>query len=133
MDFLSFMTDSCRIIVVSAVCADPVKSWRAGSSKSTWLEDDLLRHLPLARVRFYDHSVAPEDDLGDLADRLSKLLEKPYLDGSRSENALDYPIIFLCHSTGGLVLKMALNLIREHAQYMSPKFLKSIIGVAFFG
>ena len=49
--------------------ADAVLTWK-GTGRS-WLEEELYKALPMARVLFYDHGdVGETDDLIGLADRL---------------------------------------------------------------
>lgn len=126
------VSDSCSIVAVSAVGADPIETWRAGSSKCPWLEEELLEQLPLARVLYYDHFATRDSDLGSLANFLLEALDRKNLSDNAPAQAPKCPVIFLCHSTGGLVVKKALASAWEnHERY--PDFVRSCIGVAFFG
>jgi hypothetical protein len=129
---LSGASDFCSFITVSAVEADPIDTWRAGSSESTWLEDDLLRQLPLARVLFYNHFVTEQSGLEELANCLLEAIKRKMSTDNASPQVPPSPLIFLCHSTGGLVVKQALVLAWDKLE-MFPLLRTSCIGVAFFG
>ncbi|KAH8800327.1 hypothetical protein F5884DRAFT_757935 [Xylogone sp. PMI_703] len=106
--------------LMSAIGADPVDTGRASGSETNWLEDDLLEKLPIAHIYFYDHG---RDLQTDGLDELAKRLLNCHIQkrGPTSRRSM-----FLCHSTGGLVVKQALVVAAE------DHTLDHCIGVAFF-
>jgi hypothetical protein len=123
--FLS-VTESRSVVAVPAVGAEPIDTWTTGGRNSdNWLETDLLANLPIARVLYYDHGHPADDDgLTQLAYRLLDLL--------LTERKTKGPLLaFVCHSTGGLVLKQALVLARTNKKYIDV--LESCVGIVFFG
>jgi hypothetical protein len=80
--------------------------------------------LRYARVLLYDHGFPEEDNtLKVLAHRLLEKIEE-----LRRHEDEARPIFFVCHSTGGLVVKMAL----AEAQRSKNPILGDCYGIAFF-
>lgn len=130
-------------MVVSAVGADHEETWKGESqdSSKTWLETDLLNQLPIARILFYDHGMLEQEDgLEELSHRLLESLEKR--EGAHYERGkvvagnatlYDPPLVFVCHSTGGLVVEKALlNASDDKRSDRKLYLLKSCIGIVFF-
>lgn len=134
---------SVDVIVVSAVGADCESTWRVRGDKSnkTWIEEDLLKQLPIARIFFYDHG-QPNDDEGldQLAEHLLRCTrnrDRAYFDDEvlvaapdGSASLRSPPLVFICHSTGGLIVQRALLCASQDWKYTN--ILISCIGVTFF-
>jgi len=89
-----------------------------------WITRGIRMRSNDARVLLYDHGIPTEEDtLKTLAVRLLKNIE----DLRRIENS-SRPIFFIAHSTGGLVVKMALA---EASRSRNP-ILGDCYGVTFF-
>ncbi|KAJ6065534.1 hypothetical protein N7444_001187 [Penicillium canescens] len=113
------------IVAVPPIGAYHRKTWTAHGAKSSWLDTELLQHLPRARVLLYNYGELNEHDKIDSLGQqlLNQLLSERKHDSSRR------PIFLICHSTGGLVVKAALAL----ASRAEPSsLLTSCYGIAFF-
>ncbi|KAF7942805.1 uncharacterized protein EAE97_006259 [Botrytis byssoidea] len=94
--------------------------------KPAWIVRDIRSHknLSKARVLLYDHGYPKEGDtLKQLATRLLDSIRK-----LRSFEKEHRPLFFVCHSTGGLVLKLALT----DARRLRDPILHDCYGVTFF-
>ncbi|KAM5378670.1 hypothetical protein ACJZ2D_004469 [Fusarium nematophilum] len=106
-------------------------SWQHESS--LWLRDFLPVDLPSARIFTYSYRCSAFCDSWTIFDGARKLLEK--LKNLQADNAeASRPLIFICHSLGGLVLKCALT---EAFQNRGHEALDEIItatqGIIFLG
>ncbi|KAJ5823858.1 Mitochondrial substrate/solute carrier [Penicillium robsamsonii] len=112
------------IVAVPPIGADHRKTWIAHGARSSWLELELLKHIPRARVLLYNYGDLRDDKIDTLGERLLNQLRT-----ERKNEPTRRPIFFICHSTGGLVVKAALALAsREPGQ----SILTSCHGIAFF-
>ena len=153
--------DETTVDVVTVPCpgADPLRSWNrdgllgryfgapsmrdpevdraaaAGTaSSSSWVRQGIRREADVARILLYEHpSVAEGMTLGNLADALLVELRAVRDDeNGRSDGpARHRPLVFVGHSIGGLVVKMALAKASRDAIY--EDILRDCYGVAFFG
>ncbi|PVH83178.1 hypothetical protein DL98DRAFT_585890 [Cadophora sp. DSE1049] len=111
------------------------KTWTAVSDSKTecnWLADLLPQKIPNARIMSYGYNSIVQFSkstagIGRFADGLLEDL----MSWRRTPTEKARPIIFICHSLGGLVFKAALIRARERDRY--TYLLKKIRGVAFFG
>ncbi|KAJ5142587.1 Mitochondrial substrate/solute carrier [Penicillium bovifimosum] len=112
------------IVAIPPVGAHHRKTWTAPGARSSWLDTGIFQRLPRARVLLYNYGDLRNDKLDQLAVRLLNQLHS-----ERQHHPVRRPIFFICHSTGGLVLKNALALAsREPGQ----PILTSCYGIAFF-
>ncbi|PFH59008.1 hypothetical protein XA68_12937 [Ophiocordyceps unilateralis] len=145
--------DETTVDVVTVPCpgADPLQSWsrdglvgryfgapsmrdaeavparHGAASGPSWVRQGIRREAPRARILLYAH---PEMMAGTtLADLADSLLEE--LRVLRVGEAAERPLVFIAHSIGGLVVKMALTKAARDARYESV--LRECYGVAFFG
>ncbi|CAL5875238.1 uncharacterized protein PFLUO_LOCUS9542 [Penicillium psychrofluorescens] len=112
------------IVAVPAIGADHRKAWTPPRSRC-WLETDSFQHMPRARVLLYDQGELHDGDTLDVLGRrfLHQLLHE------RKHSNPRRPIFFICHSTGGLVVKQALALAARPESH--PAILTSCHGIAF--
>lgn len=97
-----------------------------------WLRDSLPAHVPNARIMAYgyDAAVRPSQTLMHLHDFAQDLLDRLVM--ARSGEGAKRPLLFVCHSLGGLVVKQALVMAAlSKSQYGS--IVESASGIAFFG
>lgn len=104
---------------------------RASNPAFPMVPFSLARHgmgdlVDVARVLVYEHgdvSNGTERGLEYLANDMLRVLR------TERQDCLDRPIFFLCHSVGGLVVKMALD---KAPRYSYPQFRESCYGICFF-
>ncbi|KAK7431277.1 hypothetical protein QQZ08_002048 [Neonectria magnoliae] len=103
------------------------KTWTA-SNNSMWLKDFLSKTLPEARVLLfgYNANVAFQTSIAGVREQAENLLNR--LKGKR-KNAMERPIIFICHSLGGLIVKRALIISKATDTYKSIQ--NATYGIAF--
>jgi hypothetical protein len=153
--------DETTVDVVTVPCpgADPLRSWNrdgllgryfgapsmrdpevdraaaAGTaSSSSWVRQGIRREADVARILLYGHPPVTEGmTLGKLADALLVELRavRDEENGSGDGVARHRPLVFVGHSIGGLVVKMALAKASRDAIY--EDILRDCYGVAFFG
>jgi hypothetical protein len=110
--------------VTSPILSSPTKSPRLERTEPAWITRGVRTGNNEARVLLYDHGEPEEGDtLKILAVRLLKNIEN-----LRRLEKETRPLFFICHSTGGLVVKMALA---EAQRYKNP-ILGDCYGVTFF-
>lgn len=91
----------------------------------SWAIDEIRKRAEYVRILVYDHGdVADDKGLKSLADDLLQVVqEEKGRDGER-------PIFFICHSIGGLVVKLALTEASRNPIYRP--ILQNCYGVSFF-
>ncbi|KAJ5084071.1 hypothetical protein NUU61_008650 [Penicillium alfredii] len=114
------------IVAVPPIGGHHKRTWIAQGSRSSWLETELFKYMPRARVLLYNHGELRDHDKIDALGKrlLNQLLAERRIYSRRR------PLFFVCHSTGGLVVKACLAL----AARAEPNqcILTSCHGVAFF-
>ncbi|KAH6893004.1 hypothetical protein B0T10DRAFT_481246 [Thelonectria olida] len=109
--------------------ANSIESDRPAPS---WVRQGIRREADRARIVLYEHPVFDEGDgttmtLSALADALLEELTEL----RTREDAAERPVVFVGHSVGGLVVKMALVKASRNPRF--EDILKQCYGVAFFG
>ena len=114
--------------------ADTVHAWDtwrepAGTQGRLWLHEDLPRHIPESRIFLYQYNATAVygGDRGTFVDKANELLEAIRIERDEVQFR---PIIFLCHSMGGLLVKQALVNAHNNPRYTTIKTATS--GLAFF-
>jgi len=108
---------------------DHAKStWTAPNGK-LWLKDFLPDQIPQARIFLFSYNANPAFSSGSegVYQQANNLLVK--LNVERDE-APDRPLIFVCHSLGGLIVKRAMVQAQQSRTY--ERLLKSVYGLVFF-
>lgn len=108
---------------------------RQGPAPS-WVRQGIRREANTARILLYEHPELEDGmTLSSLADALlEELSNERKTDEEKEEGIpprLQRPLIFIAHSIGGLVVKMALTKAAADARY--DDILRDCYGVAFFG
>lgn len=93
----------------------------------SWARQGIRKHAEVARVLVYDHGdVADDMGLKSLANNLLRVIHAE----THGPGGSSRPIFFLCHSVGGLVVKVALTSASRSSDYQP--LLQSCHGVGFF-
>lgn len=119
------------IVAIHGLSGHPLKTW-TDKKDHLWLRDSLPSHIPRSRVLTYGYDSAlkwsksrmtlidfAEDLLYRLKHERTALMEQKR------------PLIFVCHSLGGVVVKQALVMASLDDIYGS--IASSTSGIAFFG
>lgn len=93
----------------------------------SWVRQGIRREANRARIVLYEHpEAAGGTTLSTLADALLEDLE-----ALRRQESAERPLLFVCHSIGGIIAKIALIKAGNDPKYRS--ILRDCYGVAFFG
>ena len=125
------------VIAVHGLHGNAYKTWEHENG-SLWLRDFLPADIPFARILTfgYDSTVFFSGSVAKLEDKALELLNR--LSAKRYNTTLSdskpRPIVFICHSLGGIVVKKALILAHERSSDQRYKdILNSTKAVAFLG
>ncbi|SCV27413.1 uncharacterized protein FFB14_01537 [Fusarium fujikuroi] len=117
------------VIAVHGLDGDHAKSWTDESTGVNWLMDLMPTEFFVSSFS-YNSSLKFSKSTCDLYDFADQLLEGLYA-SRQSKEEKQRPIIFICHSFGGIVFKQAY--IRAHEVERYHHLANSIRGVLFFG
>ena len=124
------------VVAVHGLQGDAYKTWEHDNG-SLWLRDFLPADIPTARIMTfgYDSAVAFSKSVARIEDKALELLN--HLSAKRSPAAPggpSKPIVFICHSLGGIVVKKALILAHERDSNPDYKdILDNTRAIAFIG
>ncbi|XWW98179.1 hypothetical protein V2A60_006176 [Cordyceps javanica] len=126
--------DSIDIVAIHGLDGHREATWTDGGSGVNWLAHEacLRNDIPHARVLSFGYNSASYFGRSDanIQDFASGLLAA--IKSSRKRNLEEQrPIIFVCHSLGGLVFKQAVARAHEQDRFYA-RFLSSIKGAVLF-
>ncbi|KAK3896423.1 sesB-related regulatory [Staphylotrichum tortipilum] len=125
------------IVFVHGLTGDREKTWTASGWSEPWPKTLLPSELPTARVLTFGYDAYVTDWKGmvsqsRIANHAWKLLTS--LAAYREkDDTNERPIIFVCHSLGGLVCEDALFTSRQRTEPHLHNILQSTRGIAFLG
>lgn len=129
--------DFHSIVAIHDIDGDPLETWTHPISRNLWLRDLLPAKLSDFRVLIYSYEAelftAP--GLGStqsILARANNLVAELAAD-RELENALDRPIIFVCHGFGGLLIKRALAFSSSRDLRHSRSISICTYGILFLG
>ena len=120
-------TNECEknidIVAVNGLQGDAYKTWEHDNG-SLWLQDFLPPDIPNGRIMTfgYDSTVAFSKSVAKIEDKALELLN--HLSAKRSPIAPggpSKPIVFICHSLGGIVVKERLSSRMNETQIRTLK------------
>lgn len=120
------------IVAIHGIGGDAYKTW-THENGTLWLRDILPKSIKGARVFSfgYDAEVVLTKSQAELDGFARSLLNK--LRVERDHDLQSRPLIFICHSMGGIVLKKALTIARLEADDEFPFLRSSVKGMFFLG
>lgn len=103
------LTDWSSILAIHGIPGDRIDSWRnhgTGTSENVmWLADLLPKHVPNARIMTFGHRQVPNGPSVLSSQGLRKIALEILKQLSSKRNKHQPPIVFICHSLGGVILK----------------------------
>ncbi|TGZ81923.1 hypothetical protein EX30DRAFT_395307 [Ascodesmis nigricans] len=122
------------IIAISGINGHAYGSWTARSGCTTmWLRDFFREDFPECRVMIYGYNAnLRSNGLHTMLEYKRQLLTR--IRDVRQGDVNTRPLIFICHSYGGLVV--AQSLVEAKFQHSDPYYrdlIKAIYGIFFFG
>lgn len=123
------------VVAVHGLQGDAFKTWEHDNG-SLWLRDFLPDDIPYARIMSfgYDSMVAFSNSVAKLEDKALELLNRLSTKRNIAGRSCARPIVFVCHSLGGLVVKNALIIAHERTGDVHYKdILDNTKAIAFLG
>ncbi|CVK96463.1 uncharacterized protein FPRN_12416 [Fusarium proliferatum] len=135
--FHSTESDNIDIVFVHGLKGDCQKTWTDKTSGSPWPKTLLPLEIETARVLTYsyDSTVTGKDDVPS-QNRISNHaynLVTALASLRQSDNTNERPIIFICHSLGGLVCQDALITAKQRSEQHLQDIVNFTRGVIFLG
>ena len=102
------------VVAVHGLQGDAYKTW-THENHTLWLRDMLPAEVPSARIMTfgYESAVAFSNSVSGIRDKALDLLNR--LSAKRNDDTHRRPIVFICHSLGGIIVKRALILAHERS------------------
>ncbi|CAG8898762.1 unnamed protein product [Penicillium egyptiacum] len=127
---------TCDICFIHGLTGDREKTWTADGQSTPWPEALLPQKLQKARILTYGYDAyvvsKSTASLNRLLDHATNLLADLTSD-RESCGAPSRPLIFVAHSLGGLVCKMAILISRNNPETHFQDVFNSLKGVIFMG
>ncbi|PGH16457.1 hypothetical protein AJ79_01788 [Helicocarpus griseus UAMH5409] len=129
------------IVAVHGLNGDAIKTWTHEADKVCWLSDLLPTYIKNARVLTWGYNANINTLMGasTSSDRIlqhAQTLTEELRSDRELEDATERPIIFVCHSLGGIIVKKALAFSSRQTAPKNAR-LHSIYtcthGILFFG
>ncbi|KAK0640557.1 hypothetical protein B0T16DRAFT_438603 [Cercophora newfieldiana] len=120
------------IIAIHGLNGHYLDTWADPATGVNWLRDLIPKVVPAARVLSFSYNSMLQfsKSTADVSTFSLQLLEGIVAE-RRSLEENDRPVLFICHSLGGLVFKQAYLLACENTNYTELK--RRVGGVLFFG
>jgi hypothetical protein len=104
------------VVAVHGLQGDSYQTW-THENGTMWLESILPDKIPYARIMTfgYNSTIAFSGSAAKLEDKSIELINRLTIKRSSVENGSTRPIVFVCHSLGGILVKKALILAHERS------------------
>jgi hypothetical protein len=125
-----FLLTENSIVAVHGLGGHRYTTWTSGNTM--WLQDLLPSKLPRARIMTFGYNADVVNNFSTfgIRDHARKLLS--LLRNKRdTEDTSDRPIVFICHSLGGIVVKQALRTATNESIYNNTA--EKTRGIVFLG
>ncbi|KAI0456108.1 hypothetical protein F5B21DRAFT_502584 [Xylaria acuta] len=126
------------IVFIHGLTGDRERTWTAENASEPWPKTLLASKLPTARILTFGYDAYVTDwksvvSQNRIANHSLNLLTSlaHYREGKEDTN--EHPIIFVCHSLGGLVCQDALSNARQRTERRFQSILRSARGIVFLG
>jgi len=123
------------VVAVHGLQGDAYQTW-THENGTMWLESILPDKVPYARIMTfgYNSTIAFSSSDAKLEDKSIELINRLTMKRSSVENGSTRPIVFVCHSLGGVLVKKALILAHERSLDTHYKdILDNTKAIAFLG
>lgn len=123
------------VVAVHGLQGDSYQTW-THENGTMWLESILPDKIPYARIMTFGYSstVAFSSSAAQLEDKSIELINRLTMKRASVENGSTRPIIFVCHSLGGILVKKALILAHERSSDTHYRnILDNTKAIAFLG
>ena len=109
---------SISIVAIHGLGGGPYSTWRDGGTNKVWLRDFLPNDLPDSHIMSFGYNSrwAFSNSASNVEDYARELLEILIARRARVQTESN-PLIFICHSLGGLVFK----------KVSSPYYVRSVV------
>lgn len=128
----TFADEPNSIVAIHGLNGHPTRTW--SENGRLWLTDLLPSDLPNARIFTYDYNskAAFTGSVSRIDDFARTLLERLIAKRRQLSGPEKRPLLFICHSLGGIVLKKALIIAHERSDRYSS-ISRDTFGVMFLG
>jgi hypothetical protein len=123
------------VVAVHGLQGDLYQTW-THENGTMWLESILPDKIPYARIMTfgYNSTIAFSSSEAKLEDKSIELINRLTMKRSSVENGSTRPIVFICHSLGGILVKKALILAHERSSDTHYRnVLDNTKAIAFLG
>jgi triacylglycerol esterase/lipase EstA (alpha/beta hydrolase family) len=123
------------VVAVHGLQGDSYQTW-THENGTMWLESILANKIPYARIMTfgYNSTIAFSSSAAKLEDKSIELINRLSMKRSSAENGSTRPIVFICHSLGGILVKRALILAHERSSDLHYRsILNNTKAIAFLG
>ena len=124
-------SNNVDVVAVHGLQGDAYKTWMHEIG-TLWLRDLLPAEIPSARIMTfgYESAWAFSNSVSGIEHKAFDLLNR--LSAKRNYNTHRRPLVFICHSLGGIIVKKALILAHERSSYSDFRdILSSTKAIAF--
>ena len=119
------------VVAVHGLEGNLFKTWQH-ENQGMWLKDFLPRKFEQSKIMTFGYnSKIRSNSVAGIQDVASALLQSLYLERNEDETSLGRPIVFICHSLGGIVVKRAIALAHSRPEEEYNDILKSTKSIAF--
>ncbi|KAI1755436.1 hypothetical protein F4782DRAFT_488567 [Xylaria castorea] len=126
------------IVFIHGLTGDRERTWTAKNVSEPWPKTLLASKLPTTRILTFGYDAYVADwksvvSQNRIANHAYNLLTSLAHYRDEKEDSNEHPIIFVCHSLGGLVCQDALSTARGRTDEHFRSILRSVRGVVFLG